>query len=79
VRSSWDAARLAAFLRQEVQSIDPGVTLAQMGTMAQALSFSVSQPRFDTMLLALFAAIALLFGGGRNLWTNLLLGSSADA
>jgi putative ABC transport system permease protein len=63
-RSSGDAARLAAFLRQEVQSIDPGVTLAQMGTMEQALSFSVSQPRFDTMLLALFAAIALLLAAG---------------
>jgi hypothetical protein len=79
VRSSGDAARLAAFLRQEVQSIDPGVTLAQMGTMEQALSLSVSQPRFDTMLLALFAAIALLLAAVGSLWANLLLGSSADA
>ncbi|HEY1239906.1 MAG TPA: ABC transporter permease [Bryobacteraceae bacterium] len=60
VRSSGNAARLAASLRQEVQSIDRGVTLAQIGTMEQALRLSVSQPRFDTMLLALFAAIALL-------------------
>ena len=28
--------------------------------MEQALTLSVSQPRFDTMLLALFAGIALL-------------------
>jgi putative ABC transport system permease protein len=60
VRSSGDAARLAAALRREIQSIDPGVTLAQVGTMEQALKLSVSQPRFDTMLLALFAGIALL-------------------
>jgi putative ABC transport system permease protein len=60
VRSSGDAARLAALLRQEIQSIDHGVTLAQIGTMEQALRLSVSQPRFDTMLLALFAGIALL-------------------
>ena len=60
VRSSGDAARLAEALRREIQSIDPGVTLAQIGTMEQALALSVSQPRFDTMLLALFAGIALL-------------------
>ncbi len=60
VRSSGDAASLAEPLRREIQSIDPGVTLAQIGTMEQAMASSVSQPRFDTMLLALFAAIALL-------------------
>ncbi len=60
VRSSGDAARLAGLLRHEIQSIDHGVTLAQIGTMEQALRLSVSQPRFDTMLLALFAGIALL-------------------
>ena len=60
VRSRGDAAGLAAALRRDIQSIDPGVTLAQTGTMEQALSLSVSQPRFDTMLLALFAGIALL-------------------
>ncbi len=60
VRSSGDANRLAERLRREVQSVDPGVTLAQISTMEQLLRLSVSQPRFDTMLLALFAAIALL-------------------
>jgi putative ABC transport system permease protein len=59
-RSSGDAAGLGAAFRQEIQSIDPGVTLAQIGTMEQALDLSVSQPRFDTMLLSLFAGIALL-------------------
>ncbi len=60
VRATGDAARLAPSLRRQVQSVDPGVTLAQIGTMEQALNFSLSQPRFHTMLLALFAAIALL-------------------
>ncbi|HEX3878466.1 MAG TPA: ABC transporter permease [Bryobacteraceae bacterium] len=60
VRASGDADPLAALLRPEIQSIDPGVTLAQVGTMEQALNLSVSQPRFDTLLLALFAGIALL-------------------
>jgi putative ABC transport system permease protein len=60
VRATGDASELAMSLRREVQSIDPGVTLAQIGTMEQALKSSLSQPRFNTMLLALFAAIALL-------------------
>ncbi len=60
VRSTGDAGALTAALRQDIQSIDPGVTLAQNGTMEQALDLSVSQPRFDTMLLSSFAGIALL-------------------
>ena len=60
VRSSGDAALLASSLRTGIQSIDRDVTLAQTGTMERALNSSVSQPRFDTVLLALFAGIALL-------------------
>ena len=60
VRSSGDATQLAAALRQNIQSIDPGVTLSLVSTMEEALNLSVSQPRFDTLLLALFAGISLL-------------------
>ena len=60
VRSSGDAGPLSEVLRREIHSIDPGVTLAQIATMEQSLALSVSRPRFDTMLLALFAGIALL-------------------
>ncbi len=59
VRASGDAAALAARLRREIQAIDRGVTLAQMETMDLALRTSVSEPRFNTTLLALFAAIAV--------------------
>jgi predicted lysophospholipase L1 biosynthesis ABC-type transport system permease subunit len=47
-------------LRREIQSLDAGVTLAQIGAMEQALDVSVSRPRFNTLLLSLFAGIALL-------------------
>jgi putative ABC transport system permease protein len=60
VRSSADAARLAEPLRQAVQAVDPGATLAQIRTMEEEMALSVSQPRFDSILLGLFAAIALL-------------------
>lgn len=59
-RSSGDAAHLAETLRRDIQSIDPGVTLAQIGTMEEALNLSISRPRFNTGLLTLFAGIALL-------------------
>lgn len=60
VRSSSDAARVAATLRRDIQAIDPAINLAELGTMDQDLALSISQPCFDTMLLALFAGIALL-------------------
>jgi ABC-type antimicrobial peptide transport system permease subunit len=60
VRSAGDAAALAPELRRVIQSIDSGATLAQIGTMEQALNLSMSRPRFNTGLLTLFAGIALL-------------------
>jgi putative ABC transport system permease protein len=58
VRTSGDAAGAAEGLRRAIQSIDPGVTLAQVGTMRQAMAADISQPRFDSLLLGIFAAIA---------------------
>jgi predicted permease len=60
VRASGDAARLAETLRREIQAIDADVALAQIRTLEQALDRSVSQPRFHTVLIAVFAGIALL-------------------
>jgi putative ABC transport system permease protein len=60
VRAPGGAAGVAAALTREIQSIDRGATLAQILTMEQSLALSVSQPRFNTMLLVLFAGIALL-------------------
>jgi predicted permease len=59
VRATGDADRVAGALRRDIQSIDQGITLAQVRTMQQELTLSVAQPRFDTMLLALFAGIAM--------------------
>ena len=60
VRSTLGAAGLAPVLRRQIQSIDPGVTLNAVSTMQQALDTDFAQPRFDSFLLALFAAIALV-------------------
>jgi putative ABC transport system permease protein len=59
VRSTLGAA-LAPALRRAVQGADPGVTLNQVESMQQTLSQAVALPRFDTVLLGAFAAVALL-------------------
>jgi len=60
VRSTLGVAGLAPVLRRQIRSIDPGVTLNAVSTMQNALDTDFAQPRFNTILLALFAGIALL-------------------
>src|SRR5215469_5383053 len=60
VRTSGDAGAVAEGLRRAIQSLDPGLTLAQVWTMREAMGTSVSVPRFNTMLLGIFAAIAVM-------------------
>jgi putative ABC transport system permease protein len=59
VRTGRDAAAIAEPLRRELQAIDPGVTFDQVLTMQKALADSISQPRFDVLLLSVFAGVAL--------------------
>ncbi len=60
VRSATAAATLAPMLRREVQSLGLDVVITSVLTMDQALAESVAQPLFRTLLLAAFAAAAVL-------------------
>ncbi|HWC96191.1 MAG TPA: ABC transporter permease [Candidatus Sulfopaludibacter sp.] len=60
VRTSEGAPAVAEALRREIHSANPLATVARVGTMEQAMSLDVSEPRFHTLLLGLFAATALL-------------------
>ncbi len=60
VSTSGDASLVAERLRAEIQSLDPTLTLAQVETIEQSMDQSVSRPRFNAMLLGLFAGIALV-------------------
>jgi predicted permease len=60
VRTSGDAAALSNLLRHEIQAANSSASVAGVITMQQAIDRSVSQPRFDTILLGLFAGIALV-------------------
>ena len=60
VRTSSDPAAIVASLRQIMRSLDPEVPLFQVRTMQDVLSESVAPRRFNMLLLAAFAGLALL-------------------
>ncbi|MCZ6756285.1 MAG: ABC transporter permease [Gemmatimonadetes bacterium] len=47
-------------IRQTVQRLDPTVPVSQLGTLDQAIANNVATERFVTILLTLFAAVALI-------------------
>jgi putative ABC transport system permease protein len=60
VRTSGDPLSLASTLQQEVRRLDPSLPVAQVRTMDAIVSESAAPQRFNTALLSLFAATALL-------------------
>jgi putative ABC transport system permease protein len=59
-RASGDPAALVGGVRAEVWAMDRDLPLSQVHTMDQLLSETVAQPRFRTLLLALFSGVAAL-------------------
>ncbi|MGA9773856.1 MAG: ABC transporter permease [Blastocatellia bacterium] len=60
VRSSSNSQGLLPAIRSEVWSLDKDLPVARVRTMNELLSESVAQPRLRTMLLSIFAGVALL-------------------
>jgi putative ABC transport system permease protein len=60
VRAAADPANLAAALQAQVSEIDKDETLSAIRSMDDVVGASVSQPRFSSQLVAVFAALALL-------------------
>lgn len=60
VRTSGDPLALAGAVREAVQSLDKDQPVASVQSMEQILSGSVAQPRFRTLLLSVFAGLALI-------------------
>ncbi|HXD34158.1 MAG TPA: ABC transporter permease [Pyrinomonadaceae bacterium] len=60
VRASSDPTSLIAAVRSQIQSVDPEEGPTRFATMTQLLSESVAQPRFNTFLIGLFAALAFI-------------------
>jgi putative ABC transport system permease protein len=60
VRVNGDPSAFAPTLRSIVRELDPALALFGVEPLAQTLSSSMSQRRFTMLVLALFAAVALL-------------------
>jgi putative ABC transport system permease protein len=60
VRAQGDPRGLISLVRSEMASMEPNVPLYNVETMEQYLSLSSAQARFNAILLAVFAGLALL-------------------
>jgi putative ABC transport system permease protein len=60
VRTQADPAAMTVTVVSQVHSLDPVLAVANIHTMSQVVSTSVAGPRFNTILLAIFAGMALL-------------------
>jgi predicted permease len=58
--SSIGLSSLSAAIRNQVRAIDPSEPVSQIVTMDERLSNSVAQRRFQMLLLAVFASVALV-------------------
>jgi putative ABC transport system permease protein len=60
IRTTGDPASVAGAVRKEVQAIDPDQPVAAVKTMENWVESATATPRYRTLLLGLFAAVALL-------------------
>jgi predicted permease len=60
VRTDGPPEALLPAIRQKVHELDPELALANVNTMDQWLSNSAAQPRLNTVLLTVFASVALI-------------------
>lgn len=60
LRCKTSPLALAAALRRQVAELDPDLPAFDLATMDQRLATALAAPRFNTMLLGIFAGLALL-------------------
>jgi putative ABC transport system permease protein len=59
VRTTTDPKSLVPAIQRELRSVDPSFPVSQIRTMDEIVGDSLSQRRFNTVLLALFAFVAV--------------------
>jgi putative ABC transport system permease protein len=59
VRAAVPPAEISAAARSQLRALDSGLALAKVSTMDRILDDNVAKPRFQAVLLALFAAVAV--------------------
>ncbi len=59
VRTTGDPAKLASALREAVWAVDPDQPVSRVRTMDEVVAASIGETRFYSLLLGIFAALAL--------------------
>ncbi len=59
VRTTGEPAAMAAEIRRLARDVDPGVAVPEVRTLDEILAASLAQPQVYTLLLGVFAALAL--------------------
>jgi putative ABC transport system permease protein len=60
VRATMSPTNLTSAIREQIWTLDKDMPIANVATMERLLADSVAQPRFRTLLLGIFAALALV-------------------
>jgi len=60
VRTNIDPASLSEVVRRAVQSVNPDAPVFRVRTMQEVIAVSIAKERFNTILMALFAVVAML-------------------
>jgi putative ABC transport system permease protein len=60
VRTDASPESLLSAIREQIKALDPDLPMANVNTMEQWLTTSAAQPRLTSLLLSLFAGVALL-------------------
>ncbi len=63
VRTNVDPGGLSDALRRAVQSVNPDAPVFRVRTMQEVIAGSMAQERFNTILMTLFAAVAMILAG----------------
>ena len=60
VRTPVEPAHIAATLQKEIRALDPDQPLTDVRTLDAVVAKSIARPRFNTLLLTIFAGVALI-------------------
>ena len=79
VRTSGDPLRLSEAVRQRMRAIEPNRAVYDVKRLSDSVSSTLTERRFQMLLLSSFAATALLLAVSRTLWRHQLPGVAAHA
>ena len=79
IRTAGDPLRVAAAVKGEISTVYRSIPVSQVRPMKEYVARSVAQPRFNMVLIATFATLALALSRRRPVRRDCLLGGATDA